>query len=209
MDKKINILLVDDHTIVRTGLKSILINAIEGIQVYEAWDAQSAKEIIEKVNFDLIISDLTFSKENRHSYFMDILIPIYKDIPVIILTMLPVEKYAKKYLSIGVKAYLNKESPDYQLVEAVKHVYKKGFYFKNIDQNIANMGMLSNPFDVLSNRELEVVDYLINGLSIKSIGTKLDLKITTVSTYKIRIFEKLEIDSIIDLARLYEQFRST
>jgi len=200
------ILLVDDHNIIRTGVKVILHKEFTNLRIFEAWDAESAALLIRTNKFDLIICDLNFSSSNNPDYFSNKLLPLFGDTPVCILSMLPPEKFANKYLSMGVKAYLHKETPDFLILEVVKELLEKGYYKKNekIHPSVQTTG--NDPFHVLTGREKEVASYIVKGLSLKMIASILDLQVSTVSSHKIRILEKLGIDSSIELARLFDQY---
>ncbi len=203
---KRKILLIDDHSIVRTGVKSIIHQGLTDVFVAEAWDEESARKQLETYQFDLIISDLTFSHAQDSSYFVKKMLPLYKKIPVIILSMLQPDMFAKKYLDLGVRGYIHKEAPDFQIMDGIKHVLERGYYKKNLTFSVLNVNAEGNPFDKLSKREMEVTRYLVKGESLKMIAYHMDLQISTVSTFKTRILEKLEVDSTLELARLYEQF---
>ncbi len=200
------ILLVDDHSIVRTGVRSIILQNIPGVTVAEAWDAESARKQVDSTPFDLIISDLTFSHAQDNSYFVKKMLSVYKDIPVLILSMLSPDMFAKKYLNLGVRGYIHKEAPDFQILEGIRHVLERGYYRKNLGFGVLNIGSNENPFDRLSKREMEVAKHLVKAETLKMIAYKMDLQISTVSTFKTRILEKLEVDSTLELAKLYDQF---
>lgn len=200
------ILLVDDHSIVRTGVRSIILQNLAGVVVSEAWDEESARKQVESTQFDLIISDLTFSHAQDNSYFVKKMLPVYKETPVLILSMLSPDMFAKKYLNLGVRGYIHKEAPDFQILEGIKHVLERGYYRKNLGFGVLNIGSNENPFDRLSKREMEVAKHLVKAETLKMIAYKMDLQISTVSTFKTRILEKLEVDSTLELAKLYDQF---
>jgi len=203
---KKKILLVDDHSIVRTGVKSIIQQGLTDTFIAEAWDEESALKQLESNHFDLIISDLTFSQAQDPSYFIKKMLPAYKNTPVLILSMLQPDMFAKKYMDLGVRGYIHKEAPDFQIMDGIRHVLEKGYYKKNLSFAVLNVNAEGNPFDKLSKREMEVTKYLVKGETLKMIAYKMELQISTVSTFKTRILEKMEVDSTLELARLYEQF---
>jgi DNA-binding NarL/FixJ family response regulator len=200
------ILLIDDHNIIRTGLKEILLKEFSNLRIFEAWDAQSASMLIRYNKFDLIVCDLNFSSSNNPDYFSNKLFPLFGNTPVCILSMLSPEKFANKYLALGVKAYLHKEMPDFLILEAVKELLEKGHYKKTEQLRSVDQTTDNDPFQALSSRELEVAGYIVKGLSLKMIASILDLQVPTVSSHKIRIMEKLGVDSSIELARLFDHY---
>lgn len=200
------ILLVDDHSIVRTGVKSIVQQNLEWAEIHEAWDEESVRRQSADRKFDIIISDLTFSHAQDSNYFTGKMLPLYGEQPVLILSMQPPQLFAKKYLQLGVRGYVHKEAPDFQILEAVNHVLERGFYRRNLDSKDEESKASENPFDRLSPREMEVARYVVKGESLKMIAHKLNLQVSTISTFKLRILEKLEVDSTLELARIYDQF---
>lgn len=206
MHSKKRILLVDDHSIVRTGVKSIIRQHLPDVFIAEAWDETTAVKELEKGDFDLIISDLTFSHAQDAGYFVKKMLPVYKNTPVLILSMLSPDMFASRYIEMGVRGYIHKEAPDFQIMEGINHVLEKGYYKKNLPLMSARSQHDKNPFDLLSKREMEVARYLVKAEPIKAIAIRMDLQISTVSTFKTRILEKLAVDSTLELARLYEQF---
>jgi DNA-binding NarL/FixJ family response regulator len=109
-------------------------------------------------------------------------------------------------MQIGIRGYVHKEAPDFQIMEAVNHVLDKGYYTRNLDAGVVEPAHSQNPFDRLSPREMEVARHVVKGESLKMIAYKLNLQVSTISTFKLRILEKLEIDSTLELARIYDQF---
>ena len=204
--KDLRFLLVDDHTIVRIGIKAILKQNFNNVFVAEAWDEESVRACLAKGAYDLIISDLTFTHAHDSSYFVNKMLPLYAGQPVVVLSMQPPELFAKKLIKMGVRGYLHKEAADFQLIEGIRYVLEKGHYLKNIDLIEREDKEEANPFDLLSKREMEVARLVVRGESLKMIAQKLNVQVSTISTFKIRIFEKLEIDSALELARIYEKF---
>ena len=151
------ILLVDDHSIVRTGVRSLLIQSMPEAVIGEAWDEQSVRDAMAASGYELIISDLTFSHANNKSYFVSTMLPLYGSTPVLILSMQPPDLFARKFLEMGVRGYIHKEAPDFQISEGVHQVLEKGFYRQNLPFVVPSSEAV-NPFDLLSEREMEVAD---------------------------------------------------
>lgn len=199
------ILLVDDHSIVRTGVRSLLLQSWPEAVIVEAYDERSVRDAMAASGYELIISDLTFSHANNKSYFVSRMLPLYGSTPVLILSMQPPDIFARKFLEMGVRGYIHKEAPDFQISEGVQQVLEKGIYRKNLPFKLTSAEAV-NPFDLLSEREMEVARLVVKGESLKSIGYRLSLQVSTIGTFKSRIMEKLGIESTLELARLYEQF---
>lgn len=200
------ILLVDDHSIVRTGVKALLKQQYPNVSIEEAWDEASVIEVLVGFNPDLIVSDLTFSHAHDGSYFINKMLPLYGAYPVLILSMQSPEFFAARYLNMGIRGYVHKDESDIRILEGIQHVLEKGYYRKNLPVEVEVGGVVENPLDKLSKREMEVLRLVVKGDSLKSISSKLNIQVSTASTFKIRMMEKLGVETTLDLARLYDQF---
>ena len=199
----INIILVDDHEIVRTGLKMI-IDKMSGIKIIaEAENGQQAIDAVRHYKPDVILMDVNMpvisgiEATRRISQFM----PSTK---IIILTVHAENPFPAQLLEAGASGYLTKGCAAAELEKAIKDVMTIGKYISNdIAQQLA-FSMLpggeSSPFDELSSREMEVMMLLAQGKRPKEIAEILLLSPKTVATYKYRILEKLELDNTIELA---------
>ena len=107
---------------------------------------------------------------------------------------------------MGIRGYVHKDESDLRILEAIQHVLEKGYYRKNLPVEIEVGSAMANPLDKLSKREMEVLRLVVKGDSLKSISSKLNIQVSTASTFKIRMMEKLGVDTTLDLARLYDQF---
>lgn len=208
MNKRI--LLVDDHFIVRSGMSFLLKNEIEGIQVFEANDFLEAITKLEKSFFDLVILDINLPGGKKH-YMIDDLRELQKDVKILIFSVHEEDVHAFRYIQAGANGYLNKLSESDTIVKAVKAVLETGIYisagilnkFMSIFQNKEEN---SNPLEVLTQREFEIAQLLVKGYGNLEIANELDIKMTTVSTHKLKIFKKAHITNIIELFVLFKNY---
>ena len=203
------ILLVDDHEIMRSGLKFFLNNIVAHYVIDEAWDGDSAFEKIKENEYQLIILDINMPGTDSFGLVSNIT-TIKPGAKILIFSMNSEEVYAKRYLQLGAKGYINKTAPSIELEKAVKAVLKNERYISpalNIVFNEEALGNnTNNPFENLSSREFEILQHLITGESIGEISNTFNLQSSTVGTYKARIFEKLQCKNLveaIEMARVY------
>jgi len=201
----INVVLVDDHEIVRTGLKFI-IDKMSGINIIaEANDGEEAVSIVSQHKPDVVIMDVNMPKISGVEATNRIT-SRFPETRVIILTVHAENPFPKKLLDAGAYGYLTKGCPAEELELAIKTVTKNKKYISNdIAQQIALStlpGGDSSPFDELTSREMEVMLLLAQGKRPKEIGDAVFLSHKTIATYKYRILEKLELENTVELAHL-------
>jgi two-component system invasion response regulator UvrY len=198
----IKILLADDHTIVRTGLKIFLEKLITDSVIDEASDGESTLKKLEENDYELIILDVNMPETDSFQLLTNIL-AIKPTSKILMFTMNAEEVYAKKFLKIGALGYLNKGSSETEIRNAIEHVLNNRKYISpTLKEQLteeALHGKPSNPFDNLSPREFEIVQHLIRGESVAEISSKLNLHSSTIGTHKTRIFNKLHCSNIIDI----------
>lgn len=164
--------------------------------------------------FDLLIMDINIPGGNSLQ-MVDIVKLRQPDIRILVFSGYDEEVYALRYLQSGVHGYLNKNNSEKELPNAIKSVLNGEKYVSQaVKESLLNKATLDNtpetgnPLKKLSNRELDVLQSLINGMSLSEIGSSLNLGVSTVSTYKQRIFEKLGIHNIIELVEKVKLFRN-
>lgn len=198
----IKILLADDHTIIRTGLKLFISNYIAHAVIDEADDGNSAFKKIKDKDYQLIILDVNMPDTDSFGLVSNI-IAVRPDANILMFSMNSEETYAKKYLQLGAKGYLSKTSSEEEIKNALNNVINGKRYLSHslslllIEDALGKKS--SNPFDSLSTREFEIVLHLIKGESSSEICHALNLQTSTVGTHKARIFEKLNCNNIIDI----------
>lgn len=206
-----NILIADDHSVVRQGVALILREAFNSIDIYHA---ESFSEILEKLKkqaINLILLDINLPGGNNVSMINNIK-EIQPGLKVLMFSAYDEDQYAVRYIHAGVDGYLNKLSSESKIIEAVGEILRGGRYFSDkiknrIFENVINK-VPENPLNSLSNREMEIADLLAKGEGNLEIANRLDIKMSTVSTYKSRIFEKLGINNVVSLAEKFNLYRN-
>lgn len=206
-----NILIVDDHLVVRTGVTIILKNEIENLQIFEANSYYEALNKITYNFFDLIILDINLPGGKNTEMITEIR-KIYPGVKILMFSAHEEEFYVLKYLQSGANGFLNKLCGEEKIVEAVKSILEKGEYIsEELKMKLVEVETnkeLINPFFKISNREMEIVKLLVSGLGNLEISNTLEIQMSTVSTYKNRVFEKLKINNLAQLIEKYNQHYS-
>lgn len=202
----IKILIADDHAVIRTGLKFLIQTNFDNIQLGEA---DSCRNVIEKLHagsYTHLIADLQLGDANFVEYYAQIN-QSFPELYTLIYSMSPEQIFAKRLTAQGALGFLSKQSSEDEIIRALSLFFKgKPYISKELQAeekyNFNQKEKTANPFDELSERELAVAYYIVNGSRVKEIATKLNLGITTVATYKARVFEKLGINNNMDLKEL-------
>jgi two-component system invasion response regulator UvrY len=198
------ILLVDDHAMLRKGLKETLEEELSRFIFGEADHAQQALELVWQKEWDLVVLDINMGERNG----LDLLAEIQKarpKLPVLILSMYPVAEFAVRALKQGAAGYLNKQSAPEELVNAVQTLLAGRRYISAelADRLADDLVRDSNklPHEELSTREYQVMLMLASGKIQKEIAVELSLSAKTVSTYHTRILKKLGLKNDIEISR--------
>ncbi|MGD9212145.1 MAG: response regulator transcription factor [Desulfobacteraceae bacterium] len=198
----INIIIADDHPIVRAGLKQII---AEDKDITVTGEASKGTELLEKVrkhDFDVILLDLSMPGMNGLDVLKQLKIEKPR-IPVIILTIHPESQYALRILKAGAAGYLTKDSASDELIKAIRKVCNKGKYISPslaekivfaLDQDAGQL-----PHEALSDREYQVLSLIGSGKTVSQIAETLALSVKTVSTYRVRILEKMQMQNNAEL----------
>lgn len=203
----IRVYLVDDHALVRTGMKMILAQEVDIEVVGEADSGEAALPEIRRLKPAVVLCDLHLPGISG----LEITERVSRagDSKVVVVSVLEDGPLPKRLIDAGASGYLGKGGDAAELVRAVREVARGKRYLGNsIAQNMALAGMEGNasPFDALSPRELEVAMLLVQGLRQDAIAKRLCLSAKTINTHKSRLFEKLAIQDNIALARLAGQY---
>ena len=198
------ILICDDHKIIREGLRQILCQLPEITQISEAGNGIEALDLLKKDDFTILLLDISLPDKSG----LDILQIVKAKWPlinVLMLSMFPQEQYAIRSLKLGASGYLTKDTALEELLLAVKKVSVGGKYISNaLAEGMAiNLGKdnYANKHDCLSGREFEILIKIANGKSLQEIGNELFISVKTVSTYRSRIMDKMELSRNTELAR--------
>jgi DNA-binding NarL/FixJ family response regulator len=199
----ISVLLVDDHTVVRNGVR-LMLGTVSDIEVTgEAETAQEALDLIQRQDFKVALVDIALP--DRSGLDLLKLIRLKKPtLPVLMLSMYSEEIYAVRALKHGAAGYLTKNSPTATLVGAIRKAAAGGKYIspalaEQFASNIGGSAVVSH--EALSDRELEVLKLLVSGDSLAAIAKTLHLSPNTVTTYRSRICQKLRLKSNAELTR--------
>lgn len=200
----IRIVIADDHTLMREGLKRIFEGNDEITVVGEAIDGFSVINQVRKGGFDMLLLDLSMPGRSGIDLIRQIRTEAPK-LPILVLTMYEEEQYAVRSIRAGAQGYLTKESAGDQLVNAIKKVASGRPYISmEVAEQLA-LGIMTPenemPHTQLSDREFEVFNLLASGKSITDIGAQLHLSVKTVSTHKSRILTKMGMHSLAEIVQ--------
>jgi len=192
----IKILIADDHTIVREGLKQIVSNAPGLLVTGEAASGQETLELVRKDNFDVILLDIAMPKKDGLAILKQ-LKQAKQDLPVLMLSMYPEEQYAVRTLKMGAAGYLTKITAADELIKAIKKVSTGKKYISNaLAEKLAHYLDTDTeklPHESLSDREFQVMRMIASGKTVKKIADELSLSVNTISTYRIRVLNKMKM----------------
>lgn len=205
-----NFLLIDDHEIVRSGVKNVLQELFKPCEIYEATDEKSALSQLKAHKYDLVIMDVQMPDTDTAG-LMEYIKTRYPDIRVLMFSMSSENVYAKRFLKAGAMGFVSKNSGLTELKKAVELVLNDRKYISEnlAEQLAAEIGSQqpNNPFDKLSAREFEIANLLMSGKSGSEISELLSINSSTVGTHKARLFEKLGVTNLpelIEVARIYK-----
>lgn len=210
MNGKRSILLADDHTVVRQGIALIVKEAIKDIEVFHADSFDKALELATQVKPDMVLLDINLPGGNTIT-MISRLMHAEPGIKVLMFSAYDEEQYALRYIHAGAKGYLNKMSSESEIIKAIQAILNGGTYIsQQVKEKIVANALgtaLSNPLDALSDRELEIAGLLAKGEGNLEISNRLNLRMSTVSTYKARIFEKLGVNNVVSLVEKYRLYK--
>lgn len=200
----LRILIADDHAIVREGLRHIL-EEIVGLEVAaEAANGREVLELTESVRPDMVLLDISMPGASG----LEVLRVLKKEkprLPVLILSMYPEEQYAVRSLRAGASGYLTKQSASEELIAAVRKVASGGRYISlSMAEALAAEISVDNshaPHESLSDREMQVMRLIAQGLTNSQISSELALSVKTISTYRRRVLDKMHFRTNAELTR--------
>lgn len=197
-----NILLVDDHEVVRDGVKRILDKQPGAVAFGEASTAPEALELVREQDWDVVLLDISLGDRDGLEVLKEIK-HLRPRLPVLILSMHSEELFARRALKAGADGYITKNSPRAELAEAVEKVRKGGIYVsRSLAEKLVidlRKGEDQPPHDTLSDREFEVLRLIASGKTVGEIADMLSLSAGTISTYRARILEKMGMKTNAEL----------
>lgn len=205
---KIKVLLAEDHTIVRKGIRSLLAEASDIEVVGEAEDGREAVEKVESLRPDIVLMDITMPHLNGLEATRQIL-KQFPDVKVLILTMYTNEAYIFQVLQAGASGYLVKQSAPAELLSAIEAVHRGDtFLSPSISRKIVNQYLehgqgtaVRSRYDDLTGREREILQLITEGCSNKDIAEKLFISVKTVGVHRNNLMEKLDIHNTTELVK--------
>jgi len=196
------ILLVDDHPVVRQGIKQVLAGAFHPALVGEAANAEEGLTEVRSNEWDVMVLDLTLPGMSG----LDLLKDLRREqpmLPVLVLSMHPPDQFARRALNAGASGYLTKDSPPTELVKAVGEVIAGRRYLNpSVIQDLVLHQQPEDgrqPHDALSDREYQVMRMIASGLTVTQIAARLTLSVKTISTYRARVLEKMQMKTTAEL----------
>jgi DNA-binding NarL/FixJ family response regulator len=200
----IRIVVADDHTIVREGLKQVLHAAPDLTVIGEAQNGHEVIARVRELEFDVLLLDMSMPGKSG----TELIKQVHAEKPklrILVLSMHEEEQYAVRAIKAGAAGYLTKESASAQLVSAIRKVAGGGaFITTSVAEQLALGAMPDNagpPHGTLSDREFQVFRAIVAGKTVTDIANELNLSVKTVSTHKARILEKMNLHTTADLVR--------
>lgn len=202
----IKVFIADDHPLVREGLKKVVDQSTIDIKVIgEAADAHQLMECLRNKNPDILVLDITMPGKSGLDALKDVK-QFYPDLPVLILSIHPEERFAVRLLKAGADGYLNKSSISEQLIIAIRKIVtqKKKFISASVAEELANRVDSQGeelPHEALSDREYQILCMIASGKATGEIAEELSLSPQTVHTYRARIKDKMGLKSNVEFTR--------
>jgi len=207
----IRILLADDHSIVRAGLRRIIEDSGDIEVIAEAADGHEAVQKAHETQPDVAVIDISMPIMDGLEVISQ-LHHYYPKMPILILTMHEEEQYVFRAISAGAKGYITKRSAPEQMVNAIRKVHAGGRYLsdsaaESLAHRLASGTQDRSPLDALSNREIQVLRHLALGKTTREIAEAYNISVKTVDTYRFRLLKKLNLRNNAELSRFAIQNR--
>lgn len=198
-------MIADDHVIIWRGLKFLM---DQQFNIRDTTKATSCLEVMQELkndHFTHLILDLQLLDDTAMTVLPEIR-QNYPDLAILVFTMNPEELYARRLLDMGVRGFLSKLSPEEEVIRALQLFFTDRVYISNtLQEKIRGQESKTksnNPLELLSERETDVLNYLLQGERVSAIAQRMHLKVSTVATFKARIFDKTGVENILDLQRV-------
>ena len=195
------ILIADDHAVVRAGLKQILTGVSGVTEIDGVTDGDEVMEKIKEKDYDVVVLDISMPGKNGLEVLKQLKSAKPK-LPVLMLSMYAEGQYAVRVLKAGASGYLTKDSASEELVNAVEKIYLGRKYITpSLAEKLADFSWEGDkfPHEKLSDREFNVFKMIASGNTVKEVAANLCLSVQTVSTYKARIYEKMKLETRVDI----------
>lgn len=212
MVTKCRCLVADDHPIVRKGVRDLLVQELACSTVIEAENGTSTLGLIRRQEWDLLILDISLPDKHGLEVLKEVK-RLRPKLPVLMLSLYPEREFAIRALKAGASGYVTKDQAPTELLIAAKEVLAGRRY---VPTSLANqlaaylgVGQPATLHDLLSDREMEVLRLLGKGKSVSTIAAEVALSVKTISTYRARLLQKLNLTSTADLIRYAIEYRLT
>jgi two-component system invasion response regulator UvrY len=193
---KINILIADDHPIVREGFKQVLSETTDMIVAGEASNGQEVLNLIRKNKYDVVLLDISMPGRSGLEILKE-LRSEHPKLPILIVSIYPEEQYAVRAFRAGASGYLTKASAPHELIEAIRKVSKGGRYVSSsLAEELTyylDVDATRAPHETLSDREYQVMLLIASGKTVSGIAEELCLSVKTISTYRTHILKKMNV----------------
>jgi len=200
----IHLLIIDDHEVVRRGLKQVFSDEFSKLKIGEAENSQAALELITTQEWDIVLLDINIPGRSGLEVLSEIK-RLQPRTPVLVVSAYPEEEFAIRALKLGASGYLNKSSASDEMLVAANKVMAGGKYVTAVlaEKLASALGgdARQSPHESLSSRELQVLQMIANGRTIKEIAAELALSEKTIGTYRSRISKKLGLATNVELTR--------
>ncbi len=197
-----NVLIADDHELVRSGLTRLITEEFTSSKVYEVSDGAQAEKMARSQKWDLIIMDMSMPEKTG----LDVLKQIRAEgikTPTLIVSIHPENQYALRVLKAGGNGYVSKDCPRAEFINAVKmFISGKKYISQNIAEKLASRfdnDLGKEQHEMISDRELQVLKLIASGKGVTEIANELSLSVATISTYRSRLLEKMNMKSNAEL----------
>lgn len=204
-------LIADDHMIVRRGLQNLLYDQFQTSEIKEASSCKDLLTVLDGWEPELLILDLQMTDGSALDHLEGICAR-HPSMRVLVYSMRSEKLYAQRVLALGGVGYLSKESTEEEVVRAIRRVMQGMEYLSvttelHMLQQVAGSEGRDDPFSALSDREIGVMEDMLDGRGVKEIAQRLGVQPTTVATYKARLFDKLGVSNLLDLQSLVAMHR--
>lgn len=200
----LRILIADDHSLFRRGVKDLLIDGLGAVTIGECANAHELLDTVRQKKWDVVILDIGMPGTTGAEALKQLKAECPK-LPVVVLSMHPEDQYAVRMLKAGASAYLTKASTPEELIRAIKTVVAGGHYItQSLGEQLVldiKQGNEKPPHELLSDREFEVLCLIGSGKTVGEIAEAMCLSVTTISTYRARILEKMGMKTNAEMTR--------
>lgn len=203
-------LIADDHSIVRQGVALLIKEMFFNAKIYHSGTFRETLKLLGEIKVDLLVLDINFPDGNSLNIISETK-ATQPDLKILVFSAYDEALYALRYLHAGASGYLNKGCDEAELKQALQTMMVSGKYIRPSIKDLVLDSYISkkplNPLEQLSDREIEVARLLIKGFGNMEIAEMLQIKKSTVSTFKNRIFEKLAIENLAELIDLFQLYQ--